>query len=262
MAPGNNLADCLDMTFGVPQNAATRLTTLTAQFAYLRSNAEHVLSSVVADDEIIEVLDQATQIDMQLTAWACSVPEEWNVVATRNFELPAESRHQDFIYQDRIDVYFDMFVADIWNSYRVTRIKVLSTICDCVTTLSQPPTVALRRRREFAQATLQELADDICGSVPFHLGTKTRPGTDDQPDVEYPYVTTKASKELRRACAGFGGWGLIEPHYEPLQNALSIPGLRNGQSEWILGQLARIGQLYTLTPTIVTNPTKKSIPPK
>ena len=255
MAPGNNLADCLEMTSGVPQNTATQLTTLTAQLAYLRSNAEMILGTQASVKEICQVVDCATQLDTLLAAWAHSVPREWEVVATNNFETPMSVQRQDFVYEDRIDVYFDITVAEIWNSYRVTRIKVLSIICDCFAALRQPLTVSGRRRKDFALATLQEIVDGICGSVPFHLGTKTRSGTEDQVDVEYPYITSKAAKDLRRACAGQGGWGLIEPHYEPLKNALSVPSIRAGQKEWILGQLTRIGRLYALTPSRVTNPT-------
>ena len=93
---------------------------------------------------------------------------------------------------------------------------------------------------------MQKLADDVCGSVPFFLGTKMCAGTDDKPYVEYPYTTSKASKAHRRSAAGSGGYNLVEPFHEPLKSVLGVPSLRAGQKEWILGQLARIGHLYSM----------------
>lgn len=93
---------------------------------------------------------------------------------------------------------------------------------------------------------MQKLADDVCGSVPFCLGSKMCAGTDDKPSVEYPYTTFKASKAHRRSAAGVGGYNLVEPFHEPLKSVLGVPSLRAGQKEWILGQLARIGRLYSM----------------
>ena len=101
-------------------------------------------------------------------------------------------------------------------------------------------------RGDLARVTMQKLADDICGSVPFFLGTKIRPGTDDKPDVEYPYTTSKATKALRRGAAGSGGYNLIEPYHAPLTSVLAVQTLRAGQRKWVFGQLARIARLYAL----------------
>ena len=98
---------------------------------------------------------------------------------------------------------------------------------------------------------MQKLADDVCGSVPFFLGTKMCAGTDDKPCVEYPYTTFKASKGHRRSAAGAGGYNLVEPFYEPLRGVLSAPSLRAGQKEWILDQIARISHLYSMASSAV-----------
>ena len=254
MAPGDILAECLEMIAGVPQNAAIRLTTLTAKLAYLRSKSGMILGPIASPQDILTLLDDATELDRQLIAWMESTPEDWQFAAARHFELPANVPKQNFVYNDRMDVYADLSVADVWNSYRVTRLKVLSIILDCIAALPEPLGQSLRKQNHFVLATLQKLADDICASVPLHLGTKTRPGTDDQPEVEYPYTTAKAGKDLRLACAGLGGWELIEPNYEPLRNALMVGSLRAGQEEWILGQLSRIGQLYALPKSSTTQP--------
>ena len=215
------------------------------------------LETNVSLQEVFLLLDQAIELNEQLLMWTGTVPGDWDIIATDKFELPTGSSKHDFVYQDRIDVYSDLSIATTWNSYRVTRLRVLTIILSCIAKLPEPLTNAHRSQAILARRSLQELVDEICGSIPFHLGTKIRPGTDDRPGVEYPYITRKAGQELRRSCAGLGGWELIEPHYEPLKNALMVDSLRAGQKKWILEQLSRIGRLYALPRSPRTNPTQQ-----
>ena len=207
--------------------------------------------------DVFLLLEQAIELNEQLITWTRTLPGDWKFVATDKFELPIGYPKHHFVYQDRIDVYTDLSVATTWNSYRVTRLRVLAIILSCIAVLPEPLTDALRSQTLVAMGSLQELVDDICGSVPFHLGTKIHPGLDDRPGVEYPYITSKAGQELRRSCAGLGGWELIKPHYEPLKNALTVNALSDGQEQWIIEQLSRIGRLYALPPSPRTNPTQQ-----
>lgn len=97
------------------------------------------------------------------------------------------------------------------------------------------------------------MADDICASVPFALGTKAVAGGRGMggsgDGVEYPYVSSqagsKASPEHRRAAVALGGWHLLDP----LKSVLKMQGegvLREGQLEWVQGQMERIGRIYAL----------------
>ncbi|CAF9924133.1 MAG: hypothetical protein HETSPECPRED_005502 [Heterodermia speciosa] len=249
---GEDLGDSLETLVDLPQNTSSRLTVISVHLVHLRRDADLILNGEASDTKIIELLNQATQLDQILTAWAISVPREWKFTATDNFELPKSVPRETFIYKDRVDVYEDLVVASIWNSYRVNRIRVLSIVCDCIDALPPLPTTLLKSRRELAYVTMQKLADDICASVPFFLGTKMCAGTDDKPSVEYPYTTSKPNKAHRRSAAGAGGYNLIEPFHEPLKSVLGISSLRAGQKEWILGQLARIGHLYSMEPSAIS----------
>ena len=87
------------------------------------------------------------------------------------------------------------------------------------------------------------MADDICASVPFHLGTKTFGGPSDRGEVQYPDDgKEKPSNDYRRSAAGLGGWFILEP----LKMAAKAPALREGQQEWILKQIERIQRIYTI----------------
>ena len=144
MDSGQDLGECLETLSDLPQDASSRLTMILAQWVYLRRDAELILNIRALETELFELLNQATQLDQILTAWAISVPPEWKFTATDNFELPKTVPRETFVYQDRVDVYVDLFVADIWNVYRVTRIKVLSIVCDCIDALPQLPTTLLK----------------------------------------------------------------------------------------------------------------------
>lgn len=128
------------MLVDVPQNTSSRLTFIHAESAYLRRDAEQSLRVEASKKDLFELLSRATQLDQKLTSWALSVPDEWEFVPAVVFEIPKSLPTQDFMYGTRVDVYSDLFVAGIWNSYRATRIRILLIVCDCISALPQPPT--------------------------------------------------------------------------------------------------------------------------
>lgn len=192
----------------------------------------------------------AFNINQQLINWAQSVPPEWNKVPARGFEVPPNVARERFMYQERVDVYLDVFVVQVWNFYRASRIKVLTIMVECFATLGIPSHGPLERKKQEVLKDLQDLVDDICGSIPYHLGTKMVPGILDDPSVEYPYINAKVSKEHRQAIAASGGWSLIEPYNGPLKAAMEAPCTRKGQREWLNMQLTRLAELYCIGPTV------------
>ena len=154
------------------------------------------------------------------------------------------------MYEDMVDVYLDLSVAQVWNWYRATKIRVLIIIVECFAALRIPSHGALGSKTQEALQDIQGLVDDICGSIPYHLGTKMVPGTHDDPRVEYPYVDTKPSLVYRRSAAALGGYSLIEPYSGPLKVAIEAPCTREGQREWIMAQLSRLADLYNIEGTV------------
>ena len=140
MESGNNLNECLEMLLDVPENASSRLTFIDAESAYLRRDTEQTLRAGVSTKDLFNLISRATQLDQKLNSWSVSVPNEWEFVPAVHFEIPKSVPTKDFMYGTRVDVYPDLFVAGIWNSYRATRIKVLLIICDCINALPHPPT--------------------------------------------------------------------------------------------------------------------------
>ena len=178
-----------------------------------------------------------------MRSWAESVPESWNYHAASGFDCPPGLHREAFIYQERVDVYEDHTFVNVWNSYRSNRIMVLSITLKCISRLWSSVGDAPFQEGSDALQAIQELIDDICASVPYQLGTKIDGGPFDQTSVEYPYVGLhKIPAEQRRAAASLGGWNLLEP----LKSILGVANLRQGQREWVGGQLRRIGKIYNV----------------
>lgn len=229
---------------------ASRLNTICTALAFLRSSARSILGELPLRDRIPSLLDDAFAINQRLRNWAQSVPPEWQWFTAGFLDIPADVPREKFVYGGRIDVYFDLFVATTWNFYRAIRIKVLRIALDCFDAMCIPSHGILAGQRQTIIEDSQGLVDDICGSIPFHLGTKMTPGYLDNPSVEFPYITTKATSVHRRAAAASGGWFLIEPYSEPLIVAIEATCTRDGQREWLLTQLSRIADLYNVAPIL------------
>ena len=256
--------------------------------------------------------DLAINVDGSIASWPKTLRPEWMFSPGSGLSNLSRDLQLLIVYQNRKDVYSDLWVANIWNSYRSARIMCMTILlqCDaslalptssndadalepvhpqsyhyspaamvpvsplfsgspsvtrfsstrtsssdawsliaCLSPSSEPPTpkpAAVQMSQQpdgsfSATQIIQELADDICGSIPFHLGTKLSGMPGDTTNVEYPTDGISATtSDHRRAASALGGWFL----FPALTAAKSATCLRDGQQQWISGQLKRIGKLY------------------
>ena len=236
--------DALSAMFkSVPQNAAARLTSATVNIADLRSCAKTALvlpRSHESEQEINDLLEYAISVDLLVAAWPEALPESWKARSADGFDYPLGSSKEAFVYDDKKDIYIDLWVQSIWNQYRSARIKIQTIILDCIAWLGETFDAQWYWRAVYAKMVTQEMADDICASVPFALGTKTPDGPGDRDNIEYPYHGgAKVCAEHRRAASALGGWHLLEP----IRTTLRTDCLRDGQKEWIMGQMQRINRM-------------------
>ena len=229
-----------------PQNAAARLTSATINIADLRASSKSALvlpHTTQSEQEVNDLLEYAISVDLLVAAWPPTLPEDWKPVPASGFDYPYGTSKSAFIYNDKKDIYADLWVQGIWNQYRSARIKIQTVILDCIAWLDSPYEHQWYWRAVYAKMITQEMADDICASLPFALGTKTFGGPGDREGIEYPFAgSQKASQEHRRAAAALGGWHLLEP----LRTSLGATCLREGQHDWITGQMQRIRRIYAL----------------
>jgi hypothetical protein len=231
--------DLIDQGTNLAHNTASRLTPISAHVANLRKLAAGVLRRFPPPPDAIGlVLRLAHEIDGKLQAWAHSVSPTWLFHPATGIQCPTHVPRERFLYRDRMDMYEDVNIANVWNNYRANRIVIANIVLACLSRQGIPPTHAVA---QLACQVMQELVDDICGSVPFHLGTKMCGGPRDRDEVQYPYRgLSRLSPAHRQACAAYGGWYVLDA----LKVCLGVDGLREGQMPWIIGQMKRIGILY------------------
>ena len=225
---------------------ASRLTSLSAQVSDLLAFANPILrnrNEFPSTDQLTAILDYAIKVESQISVWPNYIPEDWWWKPSHTFDTLPSHERKLYTYNRRVDIYPDIWVASIWNSYRGTILMIQYTILQTLGMLRPPPMSHLSGKIATAIHKVQEMADDICGSVPFNLGTKTFGGANDRKEVKYPEDgINKPSTDYRKSAAGLGGWFLIEP----LKTSAKAICLREGQQEWILKQIERIQRIYTI----------------
>lgn len=174
---------------------------------------------------------------MDLVSWTHWVPAHWAPVPATI--IPQSVRNAG-LYRHHCDCYGDMWIASAWNSYRDCRMLVQNIIISCarMLPLEDPHTSTIAA----AKATIHRLADDICATVPFFLGSQVG-SVRMKPDlVEYPYAETKpVSPTHKQSAPLMGAWHIIAP-LRNLQD--SELGLSAQQIGWVKEQMDRVLAIY------------------
>ncbi|KAL8956525.1 MAG: hypothetical protein Q9193_005977 [Seirophora villosa] len=232
------------------ETAASRLTSLSAQVSDFLAFANPTLRNrnvVPSRDQLIAILDHAAKVEAQLSAWPESVPDDWWWKSSNTFNTLASHERKLYVYNRRVDIYPNIWVASVWNSYRSTMLLIQYTVLQTLGFLRSPPLTPDAARILAAIKSVQDLVDDICGGVPFHLGTKTLAGPANRAEVCYPDDgVTRPSSDYRKSAAGLGGWFVLEP----LKTAAHAICLREGQQEWIWKQIERVQRIYAFRKSI------------
>lgn len=231
------------------------------------------------------MLHRCLEINMALDEWQERLPVSWQPIRNTKLESIHHSIRAVGLYNGLCDVYSSTSVPHAYNGWRSNKILVMRLIKHCLQHLPPSPSNAGLITSAEADGHIQAFVDDTCASVPFLLGSRTSI-TLPHEHAEYPPVplelresanyvdstgrpTTMTDQDHSRAAASIGGWFLLTPltvilaYCQPLQSqsrmstgpfAARVPmsenlvpvKLRNGQLEWILGQVKRIHKLYTI----------------
>ena len=241
-----NIRSWISTAAEVPRTAGLELDELNIALADLQVSASRMGEPDVEIEEGLawEVLHDLYELDQRYVTWASAVPEGWIVDSVAGPECIPLSIKECGLYQDHCHLYQSIFVAHTFNSHRASRIKLQLAILTC---LSHMPMTLNGVASSAAQDTIQKLADDICASVPYHLGDRTGFKRIDDMTVQYPHMASEsvASADHIVAAAAMGGWALAERLGGLLR--LRVP-LREGQRQWIAGQLRRIVAIYVTQP--------------
>lgn len=230
----------------LPQNPATLLDLVSVDVANLLATAKSsppLVVDVTEDEdgrgyvlnESPDLLARAIAVDLKLAAWPNNVPSTWFPIQVPAYGVP-QSVTDAGIYGDSCDIYPDIMICSTWNEWRVARLKVLGLNARHGSTATSAEAIA----------TIQQLVDGICASIPFSLGSRTEPGPLYEMKVTYPTLKGRAmSKEHQKTSCAYGGWYLFAPFKETMNVGMY---LREGQLEWLRGQLSRLAKMYDVKP--------------
>ena len=193
----------------VQYNVATRLTIITADIADLQAFANDIFSlpaHVIASNEVSSILARALAIEQRLSEWASTLPDDWQSQPAADTSPSTLYKFQ--AYSANMDIYYDVWVASIRNSFRSQCITIQIMIINC---LDRELVLMAEERFYETQShsmAIQRTVDEICSSVPFHLGDST--STEIDAKVNYPWIQGfPAPLNHRRAAAALGGWFLL-----------------------------------------------------
>ncbi|CAF9923110.1 MAG: hypothetical protein HETSPECPRED_005243 [Heterodermia speciosa] len=190
-----------------------------------------------------EILAKAHGLDQRLLDWTAAMPPDWKPTSCDAESVPRTIRDAG-LYHDRCDIYPSIFTATTLTSHASSRINLQLTILACLphlpTRAAHPFLSSAQEQQRTARATVQRLADTICASVPFYLGDRASVLRIDDQTIRYPRVGSGATPvEHYRTAAAYGGMFLMQR----LPQLLALP-LREGQREWVLGQMGRVKRVY------------------
>ena len=181
------------------------------------------------------LLQQAQDVNTKLALWSTLTPADWKPTPVSKEHIPGSVTKAGF-YGETCDIYKDVIICSTWNDWRIARLKVLALIARSTTGFG----------RTGAISTIQGLADSICTSIPFCLGSRTTPAPMHTLDVTYPTLPGQKTPQLHyRTAAAYGGWYL----FAPMKQTVAVERyLREGQGIWMRGQLGRLASIYDIIP--------------
>ncbi|KAF1963629.1 hypothetical protein CC80DRAFT_397724 [Byssothecium circinans] len=215
------------------ENAANRLTLLCINLPDIRARANALITSpydTSLESEALSILEFAQMVDENLRQWYQTLPPTWQHQIVGIVNEPIEDPATANMWIGEQHVYHDVPLASIVNDYRVCRIFCQRVILRCTTWISSNPTHDLSSVYNQAVYVIQQMVDDICACVPFHLSYDMQP----------------AAQELgqdKNAAEAFGGYSLVWPLYVGA-NAETVP---QAQRDWLYGRLFLIGMHFGLS---------------
>ncbi|MCJ1400211.1 hypothetical protein MMC11_003415 [Xylographa trunciseda] len=153
--------------------AMSVLVVLSMQIPTLRATAKELLQrrpmNMDTASEVVDLMHEAQRVDRETAAWTFKIPDEWKYTTVgmiQDMENPATAQ----FYPGPMHGYHDLWGANIWNNYRSNRIFCHMIILNCLERLIPSWERVYTTEYQSTITTLQTLVNDVCSSVPFHLG--------------------------------------------------------------------------------------------
>ena len=244
-SPIDVTSDLLDDETGVPQNPGTLLDLMCVEVANLLATTNYSPSGNTGTETASILLTRAQAVDARLATWPQFIPQTWTPTQVSISNVPKTVITTGF-YGKICDIYPDIMVCSTWNEWRVARLMILGFIASLNVNNNNEDHNNIKEAKHRAIATIQELVDGICASIPFSLGDRTELGNLYEARIQYPSLPDRpVSKAHQKTAGAYGGWYMFAPLKETLKVGMH---LRKGQHEWLVGQLWRLAKMYGVTP--------------
>ena len=239
---------------------ANRLTIITMRVPALRCTAMRILRGPMnwaIGREIVTLMEDAQRVDRDLAAWSLEVPDSWKY-KTLGLCKQTDEPNTAELHPGPIHGYNDIWTARHWNVYRSYRILCQAIILNCLERLIPTSEIASSDVYRRTAATLQKMVDDICASVPYHLGfpapiydleINTSPyNFQDWSKDDYDPPTDNFFRTARyRHAPATGGYFLIWELFV----AADVIVIPKTQRDWVVNRLRHIGAKYGLSQATV-----------
>ena len=197
-------------------SCADRLVQLSLELPKLRLREKQMLEEMdlITKRAMSEdLLRDAQDANVVLDFWTSTVPGEFLYTSlsirgdgTKDVVAPG-------MYPPSLDIYYDHTMASTWNTWRITRIHVLRIIMNCASTMKAAQGIDSEPiEYQAALNKIRQLADEVCSSVPFHLGHHEHRVGDAIIFGNYPHPPGQAKWPDHFAASGaVGGWLMMQP---------------------------------------------------
>ena len=194
------------------------------------------------ESEICKLLYEASEIEKRLSDWHANLPASWGPVKVSGGSCISASIQQAGLYQHYCHIYPSLPVSKTWNKYRLAQIRIhlgmLNLLCQFPSLSTTANEISAHRNQ------IQQEADDICACVPYHIGDRNSPSFIGDRRASYPYLAgVPTPSEHYLHASAIGGYQLFNPLTALVSMALP---LREGQREWISGQIIRVFRIYNI----------------
>ncbi|KAF2088496.1 hypothetical protein K490DRAFT_72909 [Saccharata proteae CBS 121410] len=216
-------------------NLANRFVALSIGLPMLRARSKALISRGKIDEKTVigakKLLDDAREFDASLEDWARGLPEGCTYRTVTMVHEISDDVEKEPRWLGPVHSYRDVFIANVWNDYRINRIICQSIISTCAKILwKSSGTVDSWFAVSSARFISQSLADDICASIPFLLTYEMQ--------IDGPLARTQDSDAAEGQGAYLAVW--------PLYIASIVDDLPAQQLAWLKGRLLAIANNYNL----------------
>jgi hypothetical protein len=174
---------------------------------------------------LIELLGTTHKLDQHLFDWLQSLPESWRYSETA---IPPTATD---VFSPKMHLYPTFFVANDWGLYRALRLFNASLSFRIYENLRRVnPEAEFKNTMMGVEMKIQELVDEVCASIPYHLGYRVM----ESEIIHYPVECFPNQRHGRLMSACHMMW--------PLYMAGSAHGISSTQRSWIASKLTYIGE--------------------